>query len=92
MIMVAGIGSRFGGEIHDAGGTDEALGNRSSSALLQRSSERAFVVINADDYYGKEAFVHMHDFLVNYQESSDYFRMGMAGYSLKDTLSENGRD
>lgn len=49
-----------------------------------------FVVINADDYYGKEAFVHMHDFLVNHQEMPDYFQMGMAGYILKNTLSENG--
>lgn len=49
-----------------------------------------FVVINADDYYGKEAFVHMHDFLVNHQEADGYFQMGMAGYILKNTLSENG--
>ena len=24
-----------------------------------------FVIINADDYYGKEAFVKLHDFLVS---------------------------
>lgn len=49
-----------------------------------------FVVINADDYYGKEAFVQMHDFLIHHQEMPSYFQMGMAGYILKNTLSENG--
>ena len=32
----------------------------------------------------------MHDFLVNHQEADGYFQMGMAGYILKNTLSENG--
>lgn len=27
-----------------------------------------FAVINADDYYGKEAFVKLHDFLVGYTQ------------------------
>lgn len=49
-----------------------------------------FLIINADDYYGKEAFVKMHDFLVNNVEDKNRFRMGMAGYILKNTLSENG--
>lgn len=49
-----------------------------------------FLIINADDYYGKEAFVKMHDFLVNNAEDENRFCMGMAGYILKNTLSENG--
>ena len=49
-----------------------------------------FLVINADDYYGKEAFVMMHDFLVNHEEDKERFRLGMAGYILKNTLSDNG--
>ena len=48
-----------------------------------------FVVINADDYYGKEAFVKLHDFLVGYTpEKANQFCM--AGFILKNTLSENG--
>ena len=48
-----------------------------------------FAVINADDYYGKEAFVKLHDFLVGYTpENSNQFCM--AGFILKNTLSENG--
>ena len=49
-----------------------------------------FLVINADDYYGKEAFVKMHDFLLNHEEDKKRFRLGMAGYILKNTLSDNG--
>ncbi len=46
-----------------------------------------FAVINADDYYGKEAFVKIHDFLVNEVEDNKYC---MAGFVLKNTLSDNG--
>lgn len=49
-----------------------------------------FVIINADDYYGKEAFVKLHDFLVNGEKSAKEFTMGMAGFILKNTLSDNG--
>ena len=46
-----------------------------------------FAVINADDYYGKEAFVKLHDFLCNNHAAGNYC---MAGFILKNTLSENG--
>lgn len=48
-----------------------------------------FAVINADDYYGKEAFVRLHDFLQGYtpDKAAEFC---MAGFILKNTLSENG--
>lgn len=46
-----------------------------------------FAVINADDYYGKEAFVKIHDFLVS--EAGEH-KFCMAGFVLKNTLSDNG--
>ena len=49
-----------------------------------------FVIINADDYYGKEAFVKLHDFLVSGEDLGREFTMGMAGFILKNTLSDNG--
>lgn len=49
-----------------------------------------FVIINADDYYGKEAFVKLHEFLLEEKEKNAEFMMGMAGFILKNTLSENG--
>jgi len=53
--------------------------------------ENPFVVINADDYYGKEAFVKLHDYLVSHSEkTTDKYNICMAGFILKNTLSENG--
>ena len=49
-----------------------------------------FVIINADDYYGKEAFVKLHDFLVRGEDLGREFTMGMGGFILKNTLSDNG--
>ena len=47
-----------------------------------------FLVINADDYYGKEGFRIAHDFLVKNGEKKGNFCM--PGFILKNTLSENG--
>ena len=49
-----------------------------------------FAIINADDYYGKEAFRLLHDFLVEPRNEDNQLRLGMAGFILKNTLSENG--
>ena len=46
-----------------------------------------FAVINADDYYGKEAFVKIHDYLTSDVKENNFC---MAGFVLKNTLSENG--
>ena len=49
--------------------------------------EGPFVVINADDYYGKEAYVQLQAFLSENREENGYC---MAGFVLENTLSENG--
>lgn len=48
-----------------------------------------FLVINADDYYGREAFVKVHDFLANLKPDSKN-EYCMAGFILGNTLSDNG--
>lgn len=48
-----------------------------------------FVIINADDYYGKEAFVKLHDFLINGKQEGEVLNMAMAGFVLKNTVGEN---
>ena len=48
-----------------------------------------FAVINADDYYGKEAFTKLHEFLAGYTPEKPY-EFCMAGFILHNTLSENG--
>ena len=49
-----------------------------------------FVVINADDYYGKEAFVKIHGFLVENYTPEKSEELCMAGFILGNTLSDNG--
>ena len=46
-----------------------------------------FAVINADDYYGKEAFQQAYQFLTNDCNDKTYC---ILGYELANTLSENG--
>ena len=48
-----------------------------------------FAVINADDYYGREAFQLIYDYL-NSHEDDDKFRYTMVGYKLCNTVTENG--
>lgn len=48
-----------------------------------------FAIINADDYYGKEAFVQLHSFLKEYDASRPY-DFCMAGFFMKNTLSDFG--
>ena len=50
--------------------------------------QEPFAVINADDYYGKQAFVKVHDYLVAH--AGEQYHYCMAGFILKNTLSENG--
>ncbi|NCB42040.1 MAG: nucleotidyltransferase [Clostridia bacterium] len=60
-------------------------------AVLQIKNlvEGPFAVINADDYYGKEAFASIYRYLESTADinASDFC---MAGYSIEKTLTENG--
>ncbi len=48
-----------------------------------------FAVINADDYYGKEGYKIIYDFLSNNADDEKY-RYCMVGYELGKTVTENG--
>ena len=48
-----------------------------------------FAVINADDYYGKDAFQVIYDYLSTH-EDDDKYRYTMVGYQLKNTVTDNG--
>lgn len=48
-----------------------------------------FAVVNADDYYGQNAFRMAYDFLTSHQDDEKYHYM-MVGYMLENTLTENG--
>lgn len=49
-----------------------------------------FAVINADDYYGANAFRMAYDFLTQNQDEDGIYRYMMVGYKLENTLTENG--
>lgn len=51
--------------------------------------EGPFAVINADDFYGREAFRVIYDYLANNRDD-DKYRYAMVGYELRNTLTENG--
>jgi len=60
-------------------------------AVLSAASviDGPFAVINADDYYGRDAFKKIYDFLTT-TEDDDKYRYAMVGYMLENTLTENG--
>ena len=50
-----------------------------------------FLVINADDYYGREGFRKIHDYMAERMDSqSDVYDICMGGFVLSNTLSDNG--
>ncbi len=48
-----------------------------------------FAVINADDYYGREAFRLIYDYL-SVHEDDEKYRYTMVGYLLGNTVTDNG--
>ena len=48
-----------------------------------------FAVVNADDYYGQDAYKVIYDFLAN-NEEGEKFSYCMVGYELAKTVTENG--
>ena len=50
-----------------------------------------FIVINADDYYGKEAYVNLYNYMTTEMDiNAPVLDLCMAGFNLSNTLSENG--
>ena len=49
-----------------------------------------FLVINADDYYGKQAYVEAYKHLTSSKTESDKMQISMVGFVLGNTLSDNG--
>lgn len=49
-----------------------------------------FAVINADDYYGPEAFKTIYDYLSQNPDRPGCYEFAMVGYLLGNTVTENG--
>ena len=65
-------------------GRTKPWGTGQAALAAKKVIDTPFVVINADDYYGKEGFKTVHEQLVNGGKSC------MAGFVLRNTLSDNG--
>ena len=63
-----------------------------SHAILAARSviDGPFAVINADDYYGPEAFRVIYDYLTAHPDKDGVYEYAMVGYKLENTVTENG--
>ena len=49
-----------------------------------------FAIINSDDFYGRDAYRVIAEFLAKDNSDSEYYEYAMAGYKAKNTLTDNG--
>ncbi|MFI3283548.1 MAG: sugar phosphate nucleotidyltransferase [Erysipelotrichaceae bacterium] len=68
-------------------GREKPWGTTHALLACREIIDGPFMICNADDYYGKDAFVTMYHYLKNEVSDSNY---GMVGYELVNTLTENG--
>ena len=65
------------------------LGTAHAILCCKEVVHEPFMIINADDFYGRDAFQKGADFLQNVKEEKPY-SYGMVGYQVKNTITENG--
>jgi len=70
-------------------GRQKPFGTGHAILCCQGVVDGPFAVINADDYYGRDAYKAIYDYLASHQDDGKY-RYAMVGYALKNTLTENG--
>lgn len=64
------------------------LGTAHAILCIKDIVKEPFAIINADDFYGRDAFIKAYEYLSNIDESSNNY--GMIGYKVANTLTENG--
>lgn len=64
------------------------LGTAHAILCARNLVKEPFAIINADDFYGRDAFVKAYDYLSNIDVTSNNY--GMIGYKVANTLTENG--
>lgn len=68
-------------------GREKPWGTGHAMLMARGVIKEPFAIINADDFYGKEAYQSAVDFIRNHPADNEY---AMIGYALKNTLSEHG--
>ena len=70
-------------------GREKPWGTAHAVACCRDVIDAPFAVINADDYYGVEAFRLIYDYLSSHPDDEKY-RYAMVGYHLGNTVTDNG--
>ena len=70
-------------------GRQKPWGTAHAALAARNVVDGPFAIINADDYYGPEAFQEIYDYL-SAHEDGDVYEYVMVGYLLKNTVTENG--
>lgn len=70
-------------------GRKKPLGTGQAILCCKDVVDEPFLVINADDYYGKEAYREAYAYLTGRKDDNAY-EACMVGFVLKNTLSDNG--
>lgn len=64
------------------------LGTAQAVLCAKEYINEPFAMINADDFYGRDAFIQAYNYLSNIDKNSNDY--GMIGYKTANTLTENG--
>ena len=70
-------------------GRTKPWGTAQAALAARNVVDGPFAVINADDYYGPEAFRVIYNYLSEHPDG-DVYEYAMVGYLLKNTVTENG--
>ena len=70
-------------------GRTKPWGTAHAALSVRKLVDGPFAIINADDYYGPEAFQEIYNYLSTHKDG-DVYEYVMVGYLLKNTVTENG--
>ena len=70
-------------------GRAKPWGTAQAALAARNVVDGPFAIINADDYYGPEAFRAIYQYLCAHQDGARY-SYAMVGYRVKNTVTENG--
>ena len=71
-------------------GRTKPWGTAHAALAARKVVDGPFAIINADDYYGVDAFKTIYDYLVANPDNPECYEYVMVGYLLKNTVTENG--
>lgn len=69
---------------------EKPLGTAHAILSAKNNIDEPFAVINADDFYGRDAYIKAAAVLDNLKEEKAPYEYAMIGYQVKNTMTENG--